>query len=138
MVCGASCFHSLSLGFLALKTEPQLPGRRLSIQCKCLVTDTCCRCCFCSVTQLCRTLCDPVDCSMPASLSFTIFWGLLKLTSIESVITSNHLGPLIPFSSCLQSFQASGSIPMSQFFTSGGQSIRASASASVLPMNVQG
>ena len=90
----ASCFHSLSLGFLALKTEPQLPGRRLSIQCKWLVTDTCCRCCFCSVTQLCRTLCDPVDCSMPASLSFTISWSFLKLTSIESVITSNHLGPL--------------------------------------------
>ena len=44
---------------------------------------------------------------------------------------------VIPFSSCLQSFPASGSFPMSQFFTSGGQSIRASASASVLPMNIQ-
>ena len=40
-------------------------------------------------------------------------------------------------SSCLQSFPASGSFPMSQFFTSGGQSIRASASASVLPVNIQ-
>ena len=40
-----------------------------------------------------------------------------------------------PFSSCSQTFPASGSFPMSQFFTSGGQSIRASASASVLPMN---
>ena len=40
-------------------------------------------------------------------------------------------------SSCLQSFPASGSFPMSQFFTSGGQSIGASASASVLPMNAQ-
>ena len=45
---------------------------------------------------------------------------------------------VIPFSSCLQSFPASGSFPMSQFFTSGGQSIGASASASVLPMNIQG
>ena len=42
---------------------------------------------------------------------------------------------VIPFFSCLQSFQASGSFPMSQFFASGGQSIGASASASVLPMN---
>ena len=46
---------------------------------------------------------------------------------------------VIPFSSCLQSFPASGSFPMSQFFASGGQSIgaSASASASVLPMNIQ-
>ena len=40
--------------------------------------------------------------------------------------------------SCLQSFPASGSFPMSQFFTSGGQSVGTSASASVLPMNIQG
>ena len=46
--------------------------------------------------------------------------------------------PVVPFSSCLQSFPASGSFPMSQFFTSGGQSIGASASASVFPMNTQG
>ena len=44
---------------------------------------------------------------------------------------------IVPFSSCLQSFPASGSFPMSQFFTSGGQSIGVSASASVLPMNTQ-
>ena len=44
---------------------------------------------------------------------------------------------VIPFSSCLQSFPASGSFQMSQFFTSGGQSIGASASTSVLPMNSQ-
>ena len=43
---------------------------------------------------------------------------------------------VIPFS-CLQSFPASGSFPMSQFFASGGQSIGVSASASVLPMNTQ-
>ena len=45
---------------------------------------------------------------------------------------------IVPFFSHLQSFSASGSIPVSQFFTSGGQSIGASASASVLPMNIQG
>ena len=44
---------------------------------------------------------------------------------------------VIPFSSHLQSFPASGSFHMSQFFTSGGQSIGVSASASVLPMNIQ-
>ena len=44
---------------------------------------------------------------------------------------------VIPFSSCLQSFPASGSFPRSQFFTSGGQSIGVSALASVLPMNIQ-
>ena len=43
----------------------------------------------------------------------------------------------VPFSSCLQSFPASGSFPMSQFFTSGSQSTGVSASASVLPMNIQ-
>ena len=44
---------------------------------------------------------------------------------------------VVPFSSCLQSFPASGSLPMSQFFASGGQNIGTSASASVLPMNIQ-
>ena len=44
---------------------------------------------------------------------------------------------VIPFSSCLQSFPASGSFQMSQLFASGGQSIGVSASASVLPMNIQ-
>ena len=47
------------------------------------------------------------------------------------------LSSFVPFSSCLQSFPASGSFLMSQFFASGGQSIGASASASVLPMNIQ-
>ena len=44
---------------------------------------------------------------------------------------------VVPFSSCLQSCPASGSLPTSRFFTSGGQNIGASASASVLPMNIQ-
>ena len=43
----------------------------------------------------------------------------------------------VPFSSCLQSFRASGSFPRSQFFTSGGQSIGVSAATSVLPVNTQ-
>ena len=44
---------------------------------------------------------------------------------------------VVPFSSCLQFFPASGSLPMSQLFTSGGQSIGAWASTSVLPVNIQ-
>ena len=44
---------------------------------------------------------------------------------------------VVPFFSCLQSFPASGSFPMSQFFTSGGQSIGALVSASVFPVNIQ-
>ena len=44
---------------------------------------------------------------------------------------------VVPFSSCLQSFPASGSFPISPFFASGGQSIGVSASASVLPMNIK-
>ena len=47
------------------------------------------------------------------------------------------LSSLVPFSSCLQSFPGSGSFLMSQLFVSGGQSIRVSTSASVLPMNIQ-
>ena len=47
------------------------------------------------------------------------------------------LSSVVPFSSCLQSFPASGSFPMSLFFTSGGQSIKVSASAPVIPMNIQ-
>ena len=70
---------------------------------------------------------------LQAFLSFTISWSLLKLMSTELVMPSNRLilcHPLL--------FPASGSFPMSQFFASGGQSIGASASASVLPMNIQG
>ena len=63
--------------------------------------------------------------------------SLLKLMSISRWFHPNISSSVIPFSSCLQSFPASGSFLMSQLFTSGGQSIRTSASASVLPMNIQ-
>ena len=71
-----------------------------------------------------------------ASLSFTISQGLLKLMSIELVMPSNHLTFCHSLLQCLQSFPASGSFPVSPFFTSGSQSI--GASASVLPINTQG
>ena len=72
-----------------------------------------------------------------ASLSLTISWSLLKLMSIESVMASKHLilcQSLLLLSSI---FPSIGSFPMSQFFTSGSQSIGVSASTSVLPMNIQ-
>ena len=72
-----------------------------------------------------------------ASLSFTISRNLLKLMSIESLMPSNHLIPCHPFSFCPQSFPASGSFLMIWLSVSGGQSIGTSASASVLPVNIQ-
>ena len=66
-----------------------------------------------------------------ALLSITVSCGLVKLLFIELVMSSNHLILCHLLLLCLQSFPASGSFPMSQLFTSGGQSI--GASASVLP-----
>ena len=70
-------------------------------------------------------------------LSFTISQSFIKLMSIEWVMASSHLILCCPFASCLQSSLVSVSFLMSQLFSSGGQSIGASASASVLPMNIQ-
>ena len=93
---------------------------------------------FISVTQLCPTRCDHMNCSMPGlpvhhqtprvySSSCPMSWWCDSTTS-SFVVT---------FSSRLQSFPVSGSFLMSQFFTSGGQSIGVSASTSVIPMNIQ-
>ena len=94
--------------------------------------------CFSSVAQSCPTLLQPHGlqharlpspsptpgaCSNSCPLSR---WCHLTISS-----------SIIPFSFCTQSFQASGSFPMSQFFVSGGHNIAASASASVLPMNIK-
>ena len=77
-----------------------------------------------------------------AFLSITNSQSLLKLMSMESVMPSSHhrlliSSSVIPIFPCLQSFPASGSFTISQFFASGDQSTGASASASVLPMNMQ-
>ena len=80
----------------------------------------------------------PWTAACQASLPFNNSQSLLKLMSIELVIQSNHLVLCHPLLLCFQSFPASGSFPMSQFFASGCQSIGASASASVLPMSIQG
>ena len=79
----------------------------------------------------------PRTAACQASLSITNSRSLLKLMSITSVIPSNHLiicHHLLLL--LLQSFPSSGSFPLSQLFTSCGQSIGVSASASVLPMNI--
>ena len=74
----------------------------------------------------------PWTAARQASLSITNSWSLPKLTSIELVMPSNHLILCHPPSSRLQSFPASGSFQMSQFFASGGQGIGVSTSTSVL------
>ena len=72
-----------------------------------------------------------------ASLSIANSLNLLKLMSIELVMPSNHLILCHPLFLPSSVFPASGSFPRSQFFTSGGQRIAVSASASALPMNIQ-
>ena len=74
---------------------------------------------------------------MQASLSITNSQSLFKFISIELVMLSNHLILCHPLLLPPSTFPASGSFQMSQLFTSGGQSIGVSASASVLPMNIQ-
>ena len=93
---------------------------------------------FSSVQSLSRVrlFATPWTAARQASLSITISRSSLRLTSIESVMPSSHLILCAPFSSCPQSFPGSVSFPMSQFFTSRGQSI--GASASVLPVKIQG
>ena len=73
----------------------------------------------------------------PAPLLSTISQNLSKFMFVELVMLSISFSAA-PFSFCLQPYPTSGSFPMSQLFTSGDQSAGASASASVLPMNIQG
>ena len=87
--------------------------------------------------QSCATLCDPVDCSTPG---LPVHHQLPRVYS-NSCPLSRWCHPtisssVVPFSSRLQSFPASGSFQMSQLFASGGQSIGVSASTSVIPMNI--
>ena len=95
---------------------------------------------FSSVQLLSRVwlFVTPCTAARQASLSITNPWSLLKLMFIESLLPSNHLILCRPLPLHPQSFPASGSFPMSQFFSSAGQSIGFSAPASVLPMYIQG
>ena len=114
--------NDFSLAFSTLEMKTTL--RRLSVQ-------------LSSATQSCPTICNSMDCSIPG---LPVHHQLTEFTQthvhwVGDVIQPSH--PVIPFSSCLQSFPASGSFPVSRLFTSGGQSIGVSDSTSVLPMNIQ-
>ena len=89
------------------------------------------------VAQSYLTLVTPWTAARQASLSVANSQRLPKLMSIESVMPFNHLILCHLFSACPQSFPASESFQMSQFFTTCGQSIGVSASASILPMKTQ-
>ena len=94
--------------------------------------------CCCSVTKSCPTLCHPWTAACQASLSFTISQSLLRFMSMESVMPSKQLVLCRPLLLLPPIFPNIRSFPISQLFISGGQNIRASASASVLPMNIHG
>ena len=84
---------------------------------------------MCLLAELCLTFETPWTEAHQPSLSITYSQSLFKLMSWSH---PNISSSVVPFSSCLQSF------PVSQYFTLVGQSIGVSASASVLPMNIQG
>ena len=97
--------------------------------------------CGCSVTKLCPALHDPVDYStpgfpvlhyLPKFVQTHVYWVWANIEFGHPTISSSFA----LFSCCPQSFPASGAFPMSQLFTSGDQSIVASASASVLPVTI--
>ena len=93
---------------------------------------------FSLITQLCPTLCNPMNHSMPG---LPVHHQLPELAQslifIESVMPYNHLILCCPLLLLPSIFPGSRSFPRNHFFTSGGQSIGVSASASVLPMNIQ-
>ena len=88
---------------------------------------------FSSVAQLCPTLCNPMDCSTPG---FPVHHQLPELaqTHVHQVSDATQPSSVVPFFFCFQSFPASGSSPLNQFFASGDQSI--GASATVFPVNI--
>ena len=94
-------------------------------------------CGFSSVAQSCPTLCNSLlqharpSCPSPTPGVYS------NSCPLSQWCHPTILSFVVPFSSHLQSFPASGSFPMSQFFAAGGQSTRVSTSTSVLPMNIQ-
>ena len=110
-----------------------------------LAASVCPLICCCSVTQLCLTLCSPIDLSTPA---FSVLHHLPKLAQTHVHRVGDAVQPSYPLlpppPPAFHLFQHQGlfqwvrSFPLSWLFASGGQSIATSASASVLPMNIQG
>ena len=89
----------------------------------------------CSVTKSCPALHNPMDCSMSG---FPILHYFLEFAQTHVHWLSDAISSSVAPFSCLQSFPASGSFPVSWLFTLGGQSIGASDSASVCSVNIQG
>jgi len=94
--------------------------------------------CWCLVTKMYPTLCDPVDCS---TAGFPVLHCLLEFAQthvhwVSGAIHPPH--PLQPFSFFPYSFPVLGSFPVNRLLASGGRSIEASASSSVLPVSIQG
>ena len=93
--------------------------------------------CCCSVAKSCPTVSDPVGCSTPGS---PVLYHLSEFAQIHVHWLSDDnltISSSAALCFCLWSFPASRSFPMSRLFTSGGQNIGVSASASVLPMTIQ-
>ena len=120
--------------------QPMISIRRRDIYvyvcvCLCTHTHTHIHICVCfSVTESCPTLCDPMNCT----IGFLVLHYLPEISQIMStelvLLSVLSSAPLSSF--CLQSFLESESFPMSHHFTSGGQSIGASASVSILSINI--
>ena len=147
-------FKDFTKAYLLQSVSKKIVTENLSKKCKLLQNVHCC----CSVTQSCPTLCDPRDsqglpgtAARQASLSLTISQSLLNSCALSrwchqtissSVISFSSCfqttsSSVVSFSSCFQYLPMSGSFPVSWLFASGVQNIVASASASVLPMNIQ-
>ena len=92
---------------------------------------------FSPVTQSCLTLCNPTNHSTPGLPVHHQFLEFPQTRPLSRWCHPTISSSVVPFSSCPQSLPASGSFSMSQLFEWGGQSIRVSASISVLPMNTQ-
>ena len=102
-------------------------GREGALSCPC-----------CSVAQSCLSLCDPMNCSTPGLPVPHHLPELPKFMFIASVMPSSHLILWHPLLLCPQSFPASGTFPVSHLFASDDQNSGASASASALPVSIQG
>ena len=126
-VANAECL----IGTILLGDLPMLPLH-------CRESNICFHSCYCSDTQSCPTPCDSMKCSTPG---FSVLHYLPEFAQTHVHWVGDTIQPpcllFSPFSSCPQSFLASGSFPMSRLFTSGGQSIGALVSASVLAMSSQ-
>ena len=121
------------------------PGKSTGVGCHCLLqekllcsnknagTVTCCV----QLLSCVRIFVTLRTAACQASLSITNSWSLLKLMSIESVMPSSHFSLCCPLLLLPSIFPSIRVFSMSHFFASGGQSIRASALASVLPVNIQ-